>query len=132
MVILGIDPGLTGACAVLDGQRANGIVEIVALYDLPTIGTGKQREIDATALAHLIRAHTPYAFAAVEKVASRPGQGVSSTFKFGTSYGVIRGVIGTLEIPIRHVTPSKWKKTLGLNGDAEASRARAIAAICGQ
>jgi crossover junction endodeoxyribonuclease RuvC len=126
MNVIGIDPGMEGALAVLDGRRANGTSEIIALYDLPTIGEGKQRRVDAVSLANLIRAHTPVAFAVVEQVASRPGQGVSSTFKFGMSYGVIVGIIGTLEIPIRHASPSKWKKALGLNGEAEASRARAI------
>jgi crossover junction endodeoxyribonuclease RuvC len=47
-------------------------------------------------------------------------------FRFGQAYGMILGVVGALAIPARHVTPSKWKKTLGLNGDAEASRGRAI------
>jgi crossover junction endodeoxyribonuclease RuvC len=126
MKIIGLDPGLEGAAAVLDGRRADGTSEIVAIYDLPTIGTGKQRRIDATALAHLIRAHTPYAFAIVEQVASRPKQGVASMFRFGSSCGTIDGVIGALEIPVRRVTPTKWKKAMGLNGEAEASRARAI------
>jgi crossover junction endodeoxyribonuclease RuvC len=63
----------------------------------------------------------------VEQVASRPGQGVASMFRFGQSYGTILGVVGALEIPLRHVTPAAWKRALGLiGGDGEASRARAI------
>jgi crossover junction endodeoxyribonuclease RuvC len=126
MNVIGIDPGIEGAAAVLDGHRADGTSEIVALYDPPTIGEGAHRRIDAANLADLLRAHTPYALAVVEQAASRPGQGVSSTFKFGQSYGTILGVVGALAIPVRHVTPAKWKKALGLSGDGEASRARAI------
>jgi crossover junction endodeoxyribonuclease RuvC len=47
-------------------------------------------------------------------------------FRFGQAYGTVLGVIATLTIPVRHVTPAKWKRALGLNSDAEASRARAI------
>lgn len=47
-------------------------------------------------------------------------------FRFGQSYGTILGIVGALAIPVRHVSPGKWKKALGLSGDGEASRARAI------
>jgi crossover junction endodeoxyribonuclease RuvC len=121
MNVIAIDPGLTGAVAVLDKQ--GGIIDC---FDLPTIDEGTRCRVDAVNLADLIRAHGPYALAIVEQVASRPGQGVSSTFKFGQSYGTILGVVGALAIPVRHVTPAKWKKALGLSGDGEASRARPI------
>jgi hypothetical protein len=61
----------------------------------------------------------------VELVNSWPKQGVASTF-IGASYRTMLGVIGALAIPVRHVSPPKWKKALGLNSDAETSRARAI------
>lgn len=115
------DPGLNGGGAVL-----NPNCELVACFDLPTIGDGAQRRIDAANLADLLREHGPYAFAIVEQVGARPGQGVSSMFRFGQAYGTILGVIGSLAIPVRHVSPAKWKKALGLNSDGEASRARAI------
>jgi crossover junction endodeoxyribonuclease RuvC len=124
VIILACDPGIEGAVAILDGRRANGTVEIVACCDLPTIGTGKQRRIDAAALAHFIRAHAPYAYA--KQVNAFPRQGVNSTFRFGQSYGTIVGVVGAMEKPLRRVTPTKWKKALGLNGEAGVSRARAI------
>lgn len=121
MNVLAIDPGLNGAGAVLDERG-----ELIACFDLPTIGEGTQRRIDATNLAGHIRAHTQYGFAIVEQVASRPGQGVSSMFRFGQSYGTVLGVIGALELSVRHITPAKWKRAVGLGSDAEASRARAI------
>ena len=47
-------------------------------------------------------------------------------FRFGQAYGTILGVIGTLAIPLRHVTPTKWKRAVGLDSNAETSRGRAI------
>jgi crossover junction endodeoxyribonuclease RuvC len=59
-------------------------------------------------------------------VASRPGQGVASTFKFGASYGCAYGVLCALNAPVRHVTPATWKRAFGLNADKERSRRMAI------
>ena len=119
--VLTFDPGLDGGGAVL-GARG----EIVVCFDIPTIGDGAQRRVDAANLADTVREHAPYEIAIVELVGARPGQGVSSMFRFGQAYGTILGVIGALAIPVRHVSPAKWKKALGLNSDGEASRARAI------
>jgi crossover junction endodeoxyribonuclease RuvC len=55
-----------------------------------------------------------------------PGQGVTSMFNFGRSYGDVRGVIGAMEVPLHFVTPQKWKKHFGLSSDKEQSRLRAI------
>ncbi len=121
MNVLSCDPGLSGSIAVLDE-----LADIVACFDVPTIGDGVQRRVDAANLADAIREHTPYAFAVVEQVSARPGNGVSSMFRFGQAYGTILGTIGALAIPVRHVSPARWKKALGLNSDGEASRARAI------
>jgi len=110
-VIVGIDPGKTGALAALDGDG-----HLVAVHDMP----------DSPAiLAHLLRDWTSqYGVVAawVEKVASRPGQGVSSTFKFGVGYGQILGVLAAVGIPTHHVTPSVWKKAAHLSADKTASR----------
>ena len=121
MNVIAIDPGLNGAGAVSDERG-----DFVACFDLPTIGEGTQHRVDAANLADLIREHGPYAFAIVEQVGARPGQGVSSMFRFGQAYGTILGVIGALAIPVRYVSPAKWKRALGLNSDGETSRARAI------
>jgi hypothetical protein len=120
LCIAAFDPGLNGGGAIL-GRGA-----LLACFDLPTIGEGAQRRIDAANLADLLREHGPYAAAFVEQAGARPGQGVSSMFRFGQAYGTILGVIGALAIPVRHVSPAKWKGALGLNSDAETSRARAI------
>jgi crossover junction endodeoxyribonuclease RuvC len=127
MNVLAIDPGLEGAAAILD---AHG--NLIEVFDLPTIGEGTQRRIDAANLADLVREHGPYAFAVVEQVNAFPRQGVSSTFRFGASYGTILGVIGALAIPLRHVSPAQWKRAMGLNNEAERSRMRAIERWPGQ
>ena len=113
-LILGIDPGAKGALAFLSSY--------VSVHDMP----------DATgaALGALIRDIITEAgmptVAWVEQVHSMPGQGVASTFKFGVNYGVILGVLGAWDIPVRHVTPAKWKGALGLSKDKAASRQRAV------
>ena len=115
------DPGISGAAAVVHVKG-----ELRATFDLPLIGDQTSRRINAAGPTDLLREHGPYAFAVVEQVGARPGQGVSSMFRFGQAYGTILGVIGALAIPVRHVSPAKWKKALGLNSDGETSRARAI------
>jgi crossover junction endodeoxyribonuclease RuvC len=121
MNIVGFDPGLNGSCAVLSRDRG-----IVVADDLPTLGEGTQRRIDAANLADLIREYGPYSLAVVEMVHAMPGNGTASMFRFGQAFGTILGVIGAVAIPVRLVTPSQWKKTMGLDSSAETSRARAI------
>ena len=120
MNTLAIDPGLDGAGAVSDERG-----DFIACFDLPTIGEGTQRRVDAANLADLIREHGPYAFAIVEQVGARPGQGVSSMFRFGRRTGRSLASSGRWRSP-PHVSPAKWKRALGLNSDGETSRARAI------
>ena len=121
MNIVACDPGLAGAAAVLN---ENG--DLVTCFDLPVIADDGQRRIDTGAFANLIRAYPAISAAIVEHAAILPGVGVSRMFKAGQNHGVIIGVIGALAIPVRHVSPAKWKRALGLNSDGEMSRARAI------
>ena len=124
-VVLGIDPGQTGAIAVYDGER------IEAVLDLPTMARlhGKGQQIDPYSLASALLdlCHGRSASAVVEAVAAMPGQGVASTFRFGESVGVVLGVLGALQIPVRMVTPGRWKKAAGILGrDKDAARTLAI------
>lgn len=126
-LVVGIDPGLSGALAVLDSQGT-----VFAVEDLPTLYRGKGRvkhELDPAGLAHLLR---PYAaelrLAVVEQVASRPGQGVASVFSLGHSYGAIVGTLAALVIPVRLVLPATWKAAVGLPAKAEKDASRALAA----
>ncbi len=114
--ILGVDPGSSGAIAFYFPTYDRLTVE-----DMPVVG----RDVDAATLAARIRQMLP-THAVVEQVASRPGQGVSSVFRFGVGYGVVLGVIAALEIPVHLVTPNRWKKACGLDSDKEKSRALAL------
>lgn len=118
-MFLGIDPGLSGALAFLYASSPDR----VSVYDMPVVGG----EVDGAALAVLIRKYAP-AVAVLEQVASRPGQGVSSMFKFGASYGVVKGVLAALEVPRHDATPGTLRKHFRIpGGDAGKEAARALA-----
>jgi crossover junction endodeoxyribonuclease RuvC len=108
--LIGIDPGLTGAIAAFrDGA-------LTSIHDFPIVRERGKGRVDAAALGHLLRDLDP-ALAIVERVAARPGQGVTSMFNFGMGYGVILGALGALEIQTTLVTPVEWKRALRVSKD---------------
>ena len=125
---IGIDPGLSGAVAVLADGRYSEV------FDMPTVGRGKagRQTVNAAGLSNLIRsvrALHPGAdvSAVVEDVAARPGNGSASMFRFGHACGAVAGVLGALGVPVAYVTPGRWKRAYGLLGaEKDASRGRAI------
>lgn len=124
-IVIGIDPGVTGALAcVRDG-------EVLTCLDLPTeTGVGNRRRLSVPVLVYRLREilalHGP-CVAALESVAARPGQGVSSVFGFGRTLGALEGVLGALEIPVTYYAPSSWKRRYGLLGrPKDASRTKAL------
>jgi crossover junction endodeoxyribonuclease RuvC len=126
-VTFGIDPGQTGAIAVLvDGD----FEDFIDMPLMPRPAGGNQ--INGAALAESIREvrrrHEGADFLAVlEQVSAMPGQGVSSMFRFGEGFGVVQGVVAALGIPLNMVHPQKWKKTLGLIGkEKDCARTLAI------
>jgi crossover junction endodeoxyribonuclease RuvC len=119
-MIVAFDPGLSGGIAFVSNDGA-----LIDCRDLPTIGEGTQRRIDAANLAAIIRSHNPTK-AIIEQVSAMPGNGVSGMFRFGQSVGTIAGVVGALNLRLQWVAPSKWKREAGLDSTAEKSRARAI------
>lgn len=118
-MILGIDPGLNGALALLSG---GGV--ILTVHDMPlTPKTGKGgNQVDAGNLCVLLRTlAVNYNNGApirtyVERVGAMPGQGVTSMFSFGEGCGVLRGVLSAREFPLSYVAPVKWKNAVGLKG----------------
>jgi crossover junction endodeoxyribonuclease RuvC len=124
--IMGIDPGLSGALSYLD----RGVLK---LFDMPTTGAGKKRAVNADAVAEIIENigaapddnDRPDA-AFLEHVHAIHGVDAGSTFRFGESFGVIRGIVAALRIPIFLIPPKLWKKALGLPADKEAARGLAI------
>jgi crossover junction endodeoxyribonuclease RuvC len=119
---LGIDPGLSGAVAVL-GEN----LELLDVFDMPTMALSKGKNcVNAAGLAAILRIDQHPATAYLEDVHAMPGQGVSGMFSFGRSLGVIEGVLATLGIPVVMVPPQTWKKRAGLQG-AEKDKARTMA-----
>lgn len=114
--ILGIDPGISGALAFYFSEAPDRVL----VEDMLVAG----KMVSAPLLANSIRRYAP-SMAIIEAVGSRPGQGVSSTFRFGTAYGIAQGVIGALQIPVEFVSPQRWKKHFHLSGDKELSRTKA-------
>ena len=100
-LFIGVDPGQTGAMAVIDNFQ-----NIILLEDWPG------NEIAAAKIVrNLLDSHTDsYIKAAIEKVHSMPGQGVASSFKFGTNYGIWKGIMASFQIPFHEPTPQAWQK----------------------
>ncbi len=116
MIILGIDPGISGAYAfysTLDGS--------IFADDIPVV----DGNVDAVTFASELKTWQPDGVI-IERVSSMPKQGVASTFKFGVAYGLVQGVVAALHIPVQFVTPGKWKRHFNLSADKEESRGRAL------
>jgi crossover junction endodeoxyribonuclease RuvC len=111
--IFGIDPGLTGAIAVLEKDGT-----LVALSDLPILTLDKTSWVDGSQLLSFLLDHrgTNGYQAVVEHVSSMPKQGVASSFKFGVGFGSLLGCLQAAAMPIALIRPAKWKRDLGLSG----------------
>ena len=123
--VIGIDPGASGAVAILDVDG-----KLIEVWDIPTVqiksGKTTKKRISPEMFASEIRHWQDAEFCYTEKVAARPGQGVSSMFQFGESLGIIRGLMAALLIPTTLVTPAVWKKDMKLPAASkEWSRQRA-------
>jgi Holliday junction resolvasome RuvABC endonuclease subunit len=120
MNILGIDPGLSGALALCRDDRW-------ILLDMPITGDTKHHEINGPELCRWLREHRPdHAF--IEYASARPGQGVTSMFRFGVTYGATKMALAACSVPYTIITPAKWKPAVGVlkGADKEASRQRAL------
>jgi len=121
--IIGIDVGLNGAIAMLNGESLMGVV------DMPTVSldrNGKiKRQISIPELVEIIDTFKPDE-AFVEKVFAMSGQGVTSVFSFGRSLGAIEGVLAARLIKTTLVTPQAWQKAMGVSGGKDGARARAM------
>ena len=121
MIVLGIDPGLSGGLCCFDEN-------VIEAIDIPTHGEGPKRRVDALSVRRFIKSWQPD-MAFIERSGAMPGQGVSSMFRYGRAVGALEAAVACSEIPLTIVEPSVWKRALGLPGGAEnkeASRQRAI------
>lgn len=123
MKVLGIDPGASGAVALLDNDR------LIWAHDMPVVrmlvGKTHKNRLSPGMLAQIIGSATDVDRAYVEEVSAMPKQGVSSTFSFGTSYGMALGVLAALRVPYTLIRPPEWRRLAGVRGDKSASRHRA-------
>ncbi|MBL6758625.1 MAG: crossover junction endodeoxyribonuclease [Pelagibacteraceae bacterium] len=126
MILLGIDPGVSGALSVYEHKK------LVEVLDMPTMSEGKKnkKQINSAQLSLEIKKRingSDENAVVIEHVTAMPGQGVTSMFNFGQSFGVIKGICSALNLPVYFVRPVKWKKHFNLIGSSkDASRTKAI------
>ena len=124
MILLGIDPGLSGALALYDTSEQT--VEVIDMPVLELVRNGKKKgEVSAQALANLLAGRGIKA-AFLERVNAMPGQGVTSVFSFGRSTGIVEGILAAYDIPTTLVTPQAWQKAVGQRAGKDGSRERAM------
>ena len=128
MLIIGIDPGMSGSiCFFEDGK-------ILDVIEMPTMTDGKKnkKQVNGSQIYNEIsrridKIEKKNIRAIIEQVSAMPGQGVTSMFNFGQSFGILKGICSAMQIPMYFVRPAKWKKYFGLiNSEKDASRTRAI------
>ena len=128
MIVFGIDPGVSGALSLFLNKK------LVEVFDMPTMAEGKKnkKQINAAQLSLEIKKRLENnkaldAAVVIEHVTAMPGQGVTSMFNFGQSFGVIKGICSALTIPVYFIRPVKWKKHFNLIGSSkDASRTKVI------
>ena len=127
MLIIGIDPGISGSiCFFEDGK----IIEVI---EMPVMTEGKKnkKQVNGAQIYNeflkRINNKDDDIRVVIEQVSAMPGQGVTSMFNFGQSFGILKGICSTMRLPMYFVRPAKWKKYFNLiNSQKDASRTKAI------
>ena len=128
MLIIAIDPGITGSiCFFEDGK-------IINLVEMPNMTDGKKnkKQVNGSQIYNEISSRIKNiekknVKVVIEQVSAMPGQGVTSMFNFGQSFGVLKGICSAMQLPMYFVRPAKWKKYFNLiNSEKDASRTKAI------
>ena len=128
MLIIGIDPGISGSICFFEDGKITDVIE------MPTMTEGKKnkKQINGSQvyneiLKRINRFEKKDIRVIVEQVSAMPGQGVTSMFNFGQSFGILKGICSAMQLPIYFVRPAKWKKYFSLiNASKDASRSKAI------
>ena len=121
MKIIGIDPGAVSAAFAVIPWEFDGGVDAANAWHVPVVN----KMVDARALHFVVNEHRA-THAVIERVNAFPGQGVSSSFRFGMGYEIIMGVLASCGAQIIDVAPGLWKKHFRLDSDKEKARALAI------
>ena len=127
MLIIGIDPGISGSiCFFRDGK-------IIDVIEMPIMTDGKKnkRQVNGSQIYNEILKRVSNSEkdvrVVIEQVSAMPGQGVTSMFNFGQSFGILKGICSAMQLPMFFIRPAKWKKYFNLiNSQKDASRTRAI------
>ena len=128
MLIIGIDPGISGSiCFFKDG-------EIKDVVEMPTMIEGKKnkKQVNGSQIFNEIsekikNMDKKNIKVVIEHVTAMPGQGVTSMFNFGQSFGILKGICSAMQLSVYFVRPAKWKRYFNLiNSEKDASRTRAI------
>jgi|TARA_B100001093_G_scaffold267295_1_gene255636 crossover junction endodeoxyribonuclease RuvC len=128
MIIIGIDPGISGSiCFFQDGK-------ILDVIEMPTMNEGKKnkRQVNGSQIYNEIlqkinKTDKRDIKVIIEQVSAMPGQGVTSMFNFGQSFGILKGICSAMQLSMYFVRPTKWKKYYNLiNSEKDASRTKAI------
>ena len=128
MLIIGIDPGISGSiCFFNDGK-------ILDVIEMPTMNDGKKnkKQVNGSQIFNEISKRInllekKQIKVVIEQVSAMPGQGVTSMFNFGQSFGILKGICSSMQLSMYFVRPAKWKKYYNLiNTQKDASRTRAI------
>lgn len=117
-MIAGIDPGISGAICIHDGS---GFI----LHDMPVMSNRSGKSVvNGHELSSIL---SGVRHVALEQVGAMPGQGVSSMFRFGESFGLIQGVCAAMGVSLSMVMPRTWKASVNLIGhDKDSARTLAI------
>ena len=128
MLIIGIDPGISGSICFLKNGKILDVIE------MPTMTEGKKnkKQVNGSQIYNEIserikKLDKNETRVVIEQVSAMPGQGVTSMFNFGQSFGILKGICSAMQLPMYFVRPAKWKKYFNLiNSEKDASRTRAI------
>ena len=128
MLVIGIDPGISGSiCFFQDGK-------IIDVVEMPTMTEGKKnkKQVNGSQIFNemsdrIRKLDKKDTRVIIEQVSAMPGQGVTSMFNFGQSFGILKGICSAMQLPMYFVRPAKWKKYFNLiNSEKDASRTKAI------
>ena len=128
MLIIGIDPGISGSICFFENGK------ILEVLEMPTMTDGKKnkRQVNGAQIYNEIskrinKTEKQTIRVIIEQVSAMPGQGVTSMFNFGQSFGILKGICSAMQLPMYFVRPAKWKKYFNLiNSEKDASRTKAI------
>ena len=128
MLIIGIDPGISGSICFLDNGK------ILDVIDMPIMTDGKKnkKQVNGSQVYNEVTKRIKQfeknqIRVVIEHVSAMPGQGVTSMFNFGQSFGILKGICTAMQLPMYFVRPTKWKKYFNLlNSEKDASRTRVI------